>query len=65
MARPFIESGRLVAKAVERPTRLVKLSYAWHTGGASGPGRALQWWLGQLQSAATQHALLEMHRVPQ
>jgi len=65
MARPFIESGRLVAKAVERPSRVIKLGYAWRTGGASGPGRALQWWLGQLQSAATQRALLEMHRVPQ
>jgi molybdate transport repressor ModE-like protein len=65
MARPFIESGRLVARAVERPTRVVRLGYAWRTGGAAGPGRALQWWLGQLQSAATQRALLEMHRVPQ
>jgi len=65
MARPFIESGRLVAKAVERPSRVIKVGYAWRTGGASGPGRALQWWLGQLQSAATQRALLEMHRVPQ
>lgn len=65
MARPFVESGRLVVKAVERPTRLVKLGYAWRTGGAAGPGRALQWWLGQLQSEATQRALLGMHRVPQ
>jgi molybdate transport repressor ModE-like protein len=65
MARPFLESGRLVAKAVERPTRVVKLAYAWRTGGAAAPGRALQWWLAQLESAATQRALLAVHRVPQ
>ena len=65
MARPFIDSGRLVLKQVERPTRLVRLNYAWHSGGGLGPGRALQWWLGQLESATTRLALLERHRVPQ
>ena len=60
MARPYIESGRLVAKPVQRQTRPVRLTYAWRTSGA--PGRALQWWLGQLESAATRRALLEQHR---
>lgn len=65
MARPFIDSGRLVVKQVERPTRRVRLSYAWRSGPGPGPGRALQWWLGQLESPATRRALLERHRVPQ
>jgi DNA-binding transcriptional LysR family regulator len=65
MARPFIDSGRLVAKAVERPTRLIKLAYAWRTGGPAGPGRGLSWWLAQLESRTTQRALLAMHRMPQ
>ncbi len=76
MARPFIESGRLVQKAVDRPPRVARLGYAWR-GGASGgrvagkngqltmPGRALQWWLAQLDSPATRRALLEQHRMPQ
>jgi len=65
MARPFIDNGRLVQKAIERPTRVIKLAYAWRTAGVAGPGRALQWWLTQLESAATQRALLAMHHVPQ
>jgi molybdate transport repressor ModE-like protein len=60
MARPYIESGRLVVKDVQRSNRLVRLSYAWRS--SSSPGRALQWWLGQLESAKTRRALLERHR---
>lgn len=63
MARPFLETGRLVAKRVERPTRVVRVGYAWRGAGAASPGRALQWWLGQLESQATRTALLERHRV--
>jgi molybdate transport repressor ModE-like protein len=63
MARPFVESGRLVAKEVHRAARSVRLSYAWRI--SSAPGRALQWWLGQLESPATRRALLEAHRMPQ
>jgi molybdate transport repressor ModE-like protein len=62
MARPFIDSGRLVIKRVERTTRVGGMRYAWRTGGAAGPGRALQWWLAQLESPATRVALLERHR---
>ena len=59
MARPYVLSGRLIEKAVCRPQRVVRLSYAWrhHTG--DKPGRALQWWLEQLEKPATRMALLE------
>ena len=60
MARPYIESGRLVVKDVQRSYRMVRLSYAWRN--SASPGRALQWWLGQLESATTRRALLEQHR---
>jgi len=60
MARPYIESGRLVVKELQRSSRLVRLSYAWRT--STAPGRGLQWWLGQLESATTRRALLEQHR---
>ncbi|HSV53939.1 MAG TPA: LysR family transcriptional regulator [Burkholderiaceae bacterium] len=61
LARPHIETGRLVAKLVARPTRLVRVSYAWRTPGDTRRGRALQWWLTQLKSPATRQALLEGH----
>lgn len=60
MARPYLETGRLVARQVERSTREVSLSYAWRASGP--PGKALAWWLEQLERPITRHALLERHR---
>ena len=62
MAHGFIETGRLVVKPTQRPQRLVRVNYAWRQARESGLGRALQWWLGQLESPATRTALLERHR---
>jgi molybdate transport repressor ModE-like protein len=59
MARPYIETGRLVVKEVQRSRRTVPLRYAWRA--SASPGRSLQWWLGQLESPATRRALLEQH----
>lgn len=61
MARPYVQSGRLVVCQVERPNRQVRVSYAWR-GAPSARGRALQWWLSRLDSAATRQALLEQHQ---
>ena len=62
LARPYLESGRLVALEVQRPRRSIRLGYAWRSVGNLGPGRALQWWLEQLDRPATRQALLERHR---
>ena len=63
LARPYIESGRLVVREIQRaPRRTIRLSYAWRNPGNLGPGRALQWWLTQLESPTTRTALLERHR---
>jgi len=60
LARPYLESGRLVARRVERADRPNLLRYAWrNTGGA--PGKALQWWLTQLDNPVTRRALLDRH----
>jgi DNA-binding transcriptional LysR family regulator len=70
LARPHIDTGRLVEKAVAQPPRVVRVSYAWRdkdmgsiagiSEGSSGkPGRALQWWLKQLDNSTTRRALLE------
>lgn len=60
MARPHVQSGRLVLKQVARSARTVRMHYAWRSP-RLGPGRALQWWLGQLESRTTRDALLTGH----
>ena len=62
MARPHLQAGRLVHKAVARAPRVAKVHYAWRGDGSmQSLGRALRWWLAQLDSAATRRALLERH----
>jgi DNA-binding transcriptional LysR family regulator len=62
MAHAFIETGRLVLKQMDRPQRIVRVNYAWRSAARTTPGRALAWWLSQLESPATRTALLEQHR---
>ncbi len=62
MAGVYIDTGRLVVKKTERPYRVAPLSYAWRGATVSTQGRALQWWLQQLESATTREALLTQHR---
>ncbi len=62
MAGAYIDTGRLVVKKTERPQRQVPLSFAWRGATASTQGRALQWWLQQMESPMTRAALLEQHR---
>lgn len=62
LAQPYIDSGRLVVKRVDRSEQKVLSSYAWRKSGKGGPGRALQWWLDQLQAPVTRSALLGERR---
>lgn len=65
LAQPYIESGRLVVKAVERTEPQVQASYAWRSSGKASEGRALRWWLEHLQSPVTRTALLgARHKTP-
>jgi DNA-binding transcriptional LysR family regulator len=66
VARPHVEAGRLVAKAVQRPATRASLAYAWRsaTGRRVPMGLALRWWLERLEHAATRSALLERHGAP-
>jgi len=61
MARPYLESGRLIAKRVEQAERKTQARYAWRQG-KNKPGRALEWWLEQLANAPTRQALLAHYR---
>lgn len=62
LARPHIVTGRLVEKQMQRPARLISLRYAWHHARGGSEGRALQWWLKQLDNFVTRKALLERER---
>ena len=61
MANRYIESGRLVVKKTEGSKRQAPINYAWRGNKSAKIGRALQWWLTQLESATTRAALLEQH----
>jgi len=58
LAQPYIDSGRLVVRRVERAERRAHVSYAWRKTSAAARGKALQWWLEKLDSPATRAALL-------
>ncbi len=58
LAAPYIKSGRLVVKRVERAEWVVHVSYAWRKTPVTSRGNALKWWLEQLGNAATRNALL-------
>jgi DNA-binding transcriptional LysR family regulator len=55
LARPYIDAGRLVEKRVNQRPRVVRVGYAWR----AADGKALQWWLQQLERPKTKSALLE------
>jgi len=66
LAREHIRAGRLVVKEVARRNHLAHFGYAWRAAAVPQPrkapqGLALQWWLAQLDSPATRHALIEHH----
>ena len=69
MVREHVAAGRLVLKAVQRPSHAGRLGYAWRTPDVHAPGAgknpplglALRWWLQQLESETTRLALLERH----
>jgi DNA-binding transcriptional LysR family regulator len=58
LARPYIDSGKLFVKRVERAEHELKFGYAWRDNGRTTRGRALQWWLEQIQNPVSRAALL-------
>ena len=59
LARPYVDTGRLVVRTVAKQPLPVNVSYAWRSDLGSKPGRALEWWLAQLDQPLTRNALLE------
>ena len=68
LARPHLEAGHLVDRPTARGPFSAQLHYAWRAErsapGTLGLGRALLWWLQQLESPATRRALLQCHGGP-
>ncbi len=64
LARPHLKAGHLVARQVQRPSRVVHPGYAWREVEVSTPARGLRWWLDRLERPATRRALLERHAGP-
>ncbi|MBC3878035.1 LysR family transcriptional regulator [Undibacterium sp. FT79W] len=62
LANPCIDSGKLVVRKVERAQQQIQSSYAWRQSSKAMQGRALQWWLDQLQAPVTRAALLGVRR---
>ena len=64
MIHNYINTGRLIVKKTERAKREVELHYAWRGSKTASAGRALAWWLAQLESPTTRSALLSVHGSP-
>lgn len=58
LAQPYMDTGRLVVKRVERAEQQIPFSYAWRKGDKAAQGRALHWWLKKLGNRVTRAALL-------
>jgi DNA-binding transcriptional LysR family regulator len=64
LARPWLAAGKLVRLQTVAGEPVAKLHYAWRAERGPGSlGRALQWWLTQLESPHTRQALIERHLV--
>jgi len=62
LARPWLAAGRLVRLQTVSGEPVAQLHYAWRAErGPASLGRALQWWLAQLDSPTTRRALVERH----
>ncbi|MBC7434713.1 MAG: LysR family transcriptional regulator [Bdellovibrionales bacterium] len=59
MARPYVDAGHLIVRQVDRPQRVMRVGYAWRQPPRGQQGKALQWWLAQLEQPATRDALLK------
>ena len=57
LAKPYIDSGLLVPRQVQKP-RVSTAHMAWRDSKDSPAGQALRWWLSQLERPTTRDALL-------
>jgi molybdate transport repressor ModE-like protein len=56
LAAQYIKAGHLVVKRTERIARTARVSYAWRRSERGAQGKALAWWLKQLERQALLYA---------
>lgn len=59
LAQPHSDSGQLLQRATENTPRVSRINYAWPTVPKVAMGKAMQWWLKELENPATSPPLLE------
>lgn len=59
LAQPYLDSGQLLQRTTENTPRVSRISYAWPTVPKVALGKAMLWWLSELDNPATRRALLE------
>lgn len=59
LLQPYQKNGSLIIKKVCRSTRQIRMRYTWSLSNNMHAGRALQWWLEQLESSTTREALVQ------
>lgn len=58
LAQPYLDAGRLVARRLERSEQAIQVGYGWRKSPAAERGKALRWWLAQLEEPAVRRDLL-------
>jgi DNA-binding transcriptional LysR family regulator len=58
LAQPYIQTGQLVSRRLQRALGGQTAHYAWRQAARGQLGRALQWWLERLAQTGTRQALL-------
>ena len=58
LAQPYLDSGKLLQRTTENTPRVSRIGYVWPTVPKVALGKALQWWLKELESPVTRRALL-------
>lgn len=61
LAQPYLDTGQLLQRTTENTPRVSHISYAWPSVPNVALGKAMLWWLKQLESPVTRRALLEAH----
>ena len=59
LAQPYLATGQLLQRTTENTPRVSRIGYVWPSVPKVALGKAMQWWLKELESPATRRALLE------
>ncbi len=61
LAQPYLDAGQLLQRQTENTPRISQVGYAWPSVPKVALGKAMLWWLKELESPVTRRALLAAH----